>query len=43
LVGPREGFADSYGFFAVIVMSAFVVAVVLAIVGFTAHSWLGFS
>lgn len=40
--GRTAGFVDSYGFFALMVMSFFVVAIALYIVGFTAPSWLGF-
>jgi hypothetical protein len=38
-----EGFFDSYGFFALLVMSVFALSIALAIVGYTAPSWLGFS
>jgi len=41
--GRKQGFVDSYGFFALAVMAFFVVATALAIIGFTAPSWLGFS
>jgi hypothetical protein len=39
----RDGFVDSFGFFALAVMSFFVAATALAIVGFTSPHWLGFS
>jgi len=37
------GFVDSHGFFALILMFMFAVAIVLSIIGFTTPSWLGFS
>lgn len=39
----RDGFVDSYGFFALLLMSVFVLALALTIVGLTGPSWLGFS
>ena len=38
-----EGFPDSFGLFAAIVMGTFAIATLLAIVGLAQPSWLGFS
>lgn len=40
--GPTSS-VDTFGAFAVMVMTMFVIATVLAIIGFTSPSWLGFS
>ncbi len=37
----RERFIDSYGFFALLVMSCFGIAIALEIVGLVAPAWLG--
>ncbi len=41
--GPADGFADSFSLFALIVMSTFVIAIGLAIVGLSSPGWLGFN
>jgi hypothetical protein len=38
-----ESFADSFNLFALIVMSTFVIAVTLALIGLSTPSWLGFA
>lgn len=38
-----EAFADSFNFFALIVMSTFVIAMTFALVGLSTPSWLGFN
>ena len=38
-----EAFADSFNLFALIVMSTFVIAMTLALIGLSTPSWLGFN